>query len=73
MCVDAKDFYLNTPIPQYEYARIQFSMIPEEFMIKYNLHSSLHSGYIYIDIRTVMYRLPQSVCIAPDYLKKLTK
>ena len=45
-------------------------MIPEEFIIKYNLHPLVHTIYIYIDIRKGMYRIPQAGCIAQDCLQK---
>ena len=37
MCMDTKYFYLKTPMYHYEYALIKMSMIPDGFMIKYNL------------------------------------
>ena len=54
----------------YEYALLTVSMIPEYFMIKYNLYPLVQNGCIYIDIRKGMYGLPQSGFIAQDCLQK---
>ena len=37
MTADLKDFYLETPMDEYEYMRIPVSIIPEDIMSKYNL------------------------------------
>ena len=70
MCIDAKDFYLNRPMYQYEYVCIPVSMIQEKFIIKYNLYPLVHKGYINVDIWKGMYRLPQSGRITQDCLQK---
>ena len=49
---------------------IQTSMIPQEFVAKYNLAEKAQNGYIYARVATGMYRLPQSVWIAHDALLK---
>ena len=35
--LDVKDFYLNTPMKQYEYMRIKITDIPEEVIERYRL------------------------------------
>ena len=37
MCVDLKDFYLNNQMDIVEYIMIHISMIPQQFVEKYNL------------------------------------
>ena len=37
MCMDVKDIYLNNQMDRVEYIIIQISMIPQEFLDKYNL------------------------------------
>ena len=37
MCMEVKYFYLNNQMDRYEYIMIQISMIPQEFVDKYNL------------------------------------
>ena len=73
MCMDAKYFYLNTPMSWYEYVNMQVSMIPEEFMIKYNLQTLVHYLYIHIKICKGMYGLSQAGHIAQDCLQKYLK
>jgi hypothetical protein len=36
MNLDAKDFYLNTPMVRYEYMQLKISEIPEEIIEEYN-------------------------------------
>jgi hypothetical protein len=35
MCLDVKNFYLNTPMQRYEYMRLPLSIIPEEIIVAY--------------------------------------
>jgi len=37
MCADIKDFYLNTPMKEFEYMRIRIDDIPAEIIARYNL------------------------------------
>lgn len=55
-----KDFYLHTPISEYEYMRIPASIIPETILDKYNLRPLIHNGFVYVEIRKDMYGLPQA-------------
>ena len=68
--MDVKDFYLNNQMDRYEYIMIQLSMIPQEFVEKYNIAENSHNGYIYARVTNGMYGLPQSVRIAHDALVK---
>ena len=58
ICLDVKNFYLNTPMDRYEYMRLPIELIPEEIIIKYNLQAIAHNGWIYCEIRKGMYGLP---------------
>ena len=58
MGLDLKDFYLATPMEEYEYARIKAEYIPKEMMDKYNLWGLVNNGYLYIVIWKDMYGLP---------------
>ena len=49
---------------------IQISMIPKEFVEKYNLTEKSHIGYIFAQITKLMYGLPQSGKIAHEALVK---
>ena len=46
MCMDIKYFYLNKHMDRDKYIMIQLSMIPQEFVEKYNLAEKAHNGYI---------------------------
>jgi hypothetical protein len=71
MTIDIKDFYLNTPMPRYEYMRLKLSDLPEDFVKQYNLNSKVtKDGYVYIEIRRGMYGLPQSGLLAQQLLEK---
>ena len=65
-----KDFYLNTPMERFEYAKLKVEYIPEETMTKHNLWDFVHEGYVYIEIRKGMYGLSQAGCLANNLLKK---
>ena len=70
MCMDVKNFYLNTPMPRYEYMKIPIALIPDEVIMAYNLQPLIHNGYIYIEIQKGMYGLPQAGLLANQLLAK---
>ena len=45
MCMDVKDFYLSNQMEKDKYIMIQLSIIPQEFVEKYNLTEKSHNGY----------------------------
>ena len=47
MCMDVKYFYLNNHMDRDKYIMIQISMIPQDFVEKYNLAEKSSNGYIY--------------------------
>ena len=47
LCFDIQNVYLNTPLGRSEYVKIQLSKIPQEFVTEYNLHISVHKGWVY--------------------------
>ena len=72
MTIDIKYFYLNTPIPRYEYMCLQLCNIPEDVTRHYNLATKVKSdGYVYIEIRHGIYGLPQSGLLAQQLLEKI--
>ena len=56
--MDVRDFFLNNHMGRDEYTMIQLSMIPQEFVEKYNLAEKSHNEYIYERVTKVVYRLP---------------
>jgi hypothetical protein len=57
MMMDIKNYYLGTPLPRFEYMTILLSRFPAEIVQKYNLHALAVDGWVYIEIRKVMYGL----------------
>ena len=51
-----------------EYIMIQISMIPQEFIDKYNIKYKVHNGYIFSQVTKGMYGLPQAGKFAYDDL-----
>ena len=69
LCLDVKNFYLNTPMGRYEYMRLPMNLIPQEIIDKYNLDDIAEGGFVYCEIRKGMYGLPQAGKLANDLLK----
>jgi hypothetical protein len=65
---DAVNFYLGTPLPDYEYMRIPVSVIPADIMDQYNLAPLVHNAYIMVEIRKGIYGLPQAGILANQRL-----
>jgi Reverse transcriptase (RNA-dependent DNA polymerase). len=68
--LDVKDFYLNTPMPEFEYMRIPLRLLPEEVITHYKLRDLAEGGeYAYMEIQKGMYGLKQAGRIAYDQLQ----
>eukprot|EP00804_Cyclotella_cryptica_P026161 CCRYP_013042-RA/>CCRYP_013042-RA protein AED:0.34 eAED:0.28 QI:0/0/0/1/0/0/5/0/633 len=64
-------FYLNTPMEQPEFMRLQMNLIPGEFVEKYNLKEKVdNKGWVYVGIELGMYCLPQAGLLANKLLEK---
>ena len=70
ICMDVKYFYLKNKMDRYEYIIIHISMIPQEFVYKYDITEKAHNGYIHARLTKGMYGLPQSERISHDTLVK---
>jgi hypothetical protein len=70
MCMDAGNFYFNTPLAIFEYMKFPIWMIPDEIITAYNLHDIISNGYIYVELRKAVYGLKQAGKLANDLLKK---
>ena len=64
--MDVKYFYLNNHMDRDECIMMKISMIPQEFVEKYNLTEKSHNGYIYARVKKGIYGIPQSVRIEHD-------
>ena len=63
-----KNYYLGTPMDNYEYMFIPINQIPQEIIDHYNLHNIVHHGKVYVEIRRGMYSLPQAGILAKQQL-----
>ena len=70
MTADLSNFYLETPMDDYEYMRIPVWVVPDTIMLEYDLAKLVVNGFLYVEIRKGMYGLPQSGRIANDRLIK---
>ena len=66
--LDIKNYYLGTPMDNYEYMFIPINQIPQEIIDHYNLHNIVHKGKVYVEIRCGMYGLPQAGILAEKQL-----
>ena len=66
--LDVKNYYLGTPMDDYEYMFIPINSIPEEIIAHYKLRDLVHNGRVYIEIRCGMYGLPQAGILAEQQL-----
>jgi hypothetical protein len=69
MMMDIKNYYLGTPLPQFEYTEMQLSCFPNEIIQKYNLNALAVDGWVHIEIRKGMYGLKQAGLLANQLLK----
>jgi hypothetical protein len=69
MMMDIKNYYLGTPLPRCEYMKMLLSRFPEEIIQKYNLNALAVDGWVYIEIRKVMYGLKQAGLLANQLLQ----
>ncbi len=61
MTMDIKDFYLNTPMVQYEYMQLKILVMPGNVIKHYKLRNIVTpDGHIYCEIQKEMYGLPQA-------------
>ena len=70
VCFDIKNFYLGTPLNQFEYVHGRFNEILQEFINKYNIASDNSYGWTYFEILKGCYGLLQSGKLDNDLLRK---
>ena len=66
--LDIKNYYLGTPMDNYEYMFIPINQIPQEIINHYNLHKIAHNGKVYVEIHHGMYGVPQAGILAKKQL-----
>jgi hypothetical protein len=70
MCIDVKNFYLNTPLDCPKYIHFHIEDIPDEIITIYNLRDIVHENYVYSEINKGMYGLLQAGKLANDLLEE---
>ena len=63
------NFYLMTPLENYECLRTNMKTMPEEKMKEHGLEESQHNRWAHAEIRKGAYGLPQSGTLANNLLK----
>ena len=59
--MNVKYFYLITDsMRRYENIYFKLKIIPDEFLILYNIDQYAHNGYVYVGTRKVMYVIPEA-------------
>ena len=66
--LDVKNYYLGTPMEDYEYMFITITFILDKIITHYKLHDIIHNGKVYMEIRRGMYGLPQAGILAEQQL-----
>ena len=69
MTKDIKNFYLGTPMDQFEYTKIKYDILPPEIIEKYNLQKLKCYDYIYIEIHKGICGLKQALVLANKHLE----
>jgi hypothetical protein len=68
---DLKDFYLQTakmPEKDYAYMFVPIEVIPPDIIEKYNIHSLVKNGKVYVEVSKGIYGLPQAGKLANEQL-----
>ena len=60
MAINISNFYLNTPLTHWEYAKLNLKDILDEIILEYNLKEKEMNGFVYVEVRKGMYGLPQA-------------
>ncbi len=71
MMIDIKDFYLMTPMDQYEYFCMKLELFPPDIIDKFGLCDKVDvNGNVFCEVQRGMYGLPQAGIIVQDLLTK---
>jgi hypothetical protein len=70
MCLDIKNFYLTALLDCYECMKIPLNIFPEWIIKQYDLNKHALNGFIYLEMRCVVWGLPQAGILANKLLQK---
>jgi hypothetical protein len=69
--MDLSNFYLMTPMKEYEYMQLRLELIPDKIIHQYNLRDLVgEQGWVYVIIQMGMYSLPQVGILANKLLEQ---
>ncbi len=69
--MDLSNFYLMTPMKEYEYMRLRLEVIPDKIIRQYNLRDLVNKqGWVYVENQMGMYGLPQASILANKLLEQ---
>ena len=71
MTLDLTNFYLMTPMDDYECMRFKLDDVPQEIIDECNLQKLAHNGWVCVEIRRGAYGLPQAGVLAYNKLSKI--
>ena len=69
MCSDINGFYLETPLPKFEFMKMSMRDTLQELRDLYGLNVMAKNGFIYMCIPKGMYGLPASGILANKLVK----
>ena len=70
MVLDIGEFYLETPMEEYEYMLMPLHLFPQHTIDQYKLQGNVQNRQVYLEVRKAIYRLPQAGALANKQLKK---
>jgi hypothetical protein len=70
MCLDLNNFYLMVALDYYEYMKIPITLFPEWIKKQYNLDTHARDGFVFFEIRRVVWGHPQAGILANKLLQK---
>jgi hypothetical protein len=70
MCLDIKNFYLTAAPEYFKYMKIPLALFPVWTIEQYNLHTLALDGWVYIEMRRVVWGLPQAGILANKQLRR---
>lgn len=68
MTLDLANFYIMTPMTEFEHMRMKLSDIPNEIIEEHQLHQHEHQCWVRVEIRHGAYDLPQAGKLAHKQL-----
>ncbi len=73
MCIDIKKFYLTAALDYYEYMKMPLALFPVWIKKQYNLDMHARDGFVFLEIRRMVWGLPQAGMLANKLLWKRLK